>query len=178
MATFKWTNKASLLAAIKRWPDIFEEEFQSAIVIIAELLRGAAVELTPSGGGSGPLGHLGNSIQVGHPVATPTGHQITYGTAAEYADVVEHGRKAGGPMPPLEAIAQWIWETRQNFPDVKTEKDALHLAFPIARAIAKNGTEGAHMFEQAEEQEKDAIFAVTRDMKQRIEDRCTLMGAA
>ncbi len=178
MASFEWTNKKSVLAAVKRWPDIFEEEFRSAIEIIAELLRGATEELTPSGGGSGPLGHLGNSIQVGLPVATPTGHQIPYGTAAEYAEVVEHGRKAGGQMPPLEAIAQWVWETRQNFPEVKTEKDALHIAFPIARAIAKNGTEGAHMFEEAQEQEKDAIVAVARDMKQRIEDRCTHAEAA
>lgn len=167
--------------ALKRCPGIFAEEYQDLLQLIAELVVSEAVEVTPSGTGSGPWGHLANSIQAGSPVTTVKGWEITIGTPAEYATVIEEGRKPGGPMPPISAIHDWVWQRRFLFDDIATEEDALHVAFAVAKNIAKNGFKtaadgegkGWGMMDKAIAAVTPSVAGLTRAAKDRISTRCT-----
>lgn len=64
-----------------------------------------------------------------------------------YGRVVDEGRGAGKRMPPRGAIAEWIMskssfrirDSKGRFRN-KTLKEAYRAAYPIAKAIANNGT--------------------------------------
>jgi len=167
--------------ALKQCPDIFAEEYQDHLQLIAELVVSEAVEVTPSGTGSGPWGHLANSIQAGSPVPAATGWQVPVGTPAEYATVIEDGRKPGGSMPPISAIHDWVWQRRFLFDDVETEEDALHVAFAVAKNIARRGFKtaadgegkGWAMFDKAIAAVTPAVDGIASSMKERISQRCT-----
>jgi len=196
MATvIDWRNKGSVLAAVRRWPDVFAEEYERGLAAIGEVLRGEIVQLTPTGGGYGAWGHLANSIQASDPAAMPTGWRVTVGTPAAYGAVIEYGRQPGGTMPPVKAIALWIKYTnhfsvvprvfkrgkRQG--ETQTEEEALmEIAWPIAIRIAQRGTEGAKMFEKGIQAARDngSIRNLSRAMKRRITKRCNALneGAA
>ena len=67
------------------------------------------------------------------------------GKAAQYAGVVEYGRKPDSKMPPVDAIMEWMRVKRIPFMrDGKvikaTEEMKRSRAFIIARSIAKKGT--------------------------------------
>lgn len=178
----EFANKASILAAVKAVPDIFVEEFRLGLMVAGDLLVASVVEKTPVGGGSGPWGHLSNSIQAGEPFPTPRGYAVQIGTPAGYAEVIEAGRTPGGPMPPISAIAVWVWERQHLFGgDVKTKEDAKRLAYPIAKSIAKHGFKtaaqgigtGWAMFERALKEDNEQIMHMFAEMKRRIEVRAT-----
>lgn len=177
-----WVDAKTALAALDRFPDIFTDEYQDALQLIAEMVVGEAVDVTPSGTGSGPWGHLANSIQAGAPVPAAKGWQVPVGTPAEYATVIEDGRKPGGPMPPISAIHDWVWQRRFLFEDIETEEDALHVAFAVAKNIAKNGFKtaadgpgkGWGMFDKAMAAVAPAVDGIAREMKERISQRCTV----
>jgi hypothetical protein len=64
----------------------------------------------------------------------------TVGTSLSYGLPVEYGRRPG-KMPPVDAIEAWV--TRKGFaPEGQEHK----VAFLIARAIGRRGTQGAFMF--------------------------------
>jgi hypothetical protein len=180
MNRIEWTNKDAVMAAVDRWPQIFEEEITSTLRLAAELLRSTTVELTPVGGGSGPHGHLSNSIQVGEPQPHPHGWKIEYGSPAEYGEVIEYGRKPGSRMPPIDAIAVWVWERRNLFSGINSPEDAKKIAFPIARNIGKKGFSSAPdgkgkgwgMFEKSKEQNTDKIQRLMDACRDRISRRC------
>ncbi len=175
-----WADVSELKMALKKWPHIFGEEFATGLELIAEIAVGETVELAPHGSGAGPWGHLSNSIQRGEPVPTGSGWQIAYGTPAEYGEVMEHGRKPGSRMPPIEAIANWVWDKRYIFPDVQTEEDAVAVAFPIARAIAKKGFSSASegsgkgwkMFEKGMKATMPQAEKILIQVRDRIAQRC------
>jgi len=135
----KWEDKEALLSTIRKFPDVFAEGFQAILIAVVEVANSKASELAPVGGGGGPGGHLANSFGHGEPYPTTTGWAIDFGTPVEYGEVIENGRSPGSTPPPIREIAQWIWETRYRFPSVKTEDDAIALAYPIARSIGKKG---------------------------------------
>lgn len=60
-----------------------------------------------------------------------------------YAAPVETGAKPH--FPPPSALLLWV---KKRF-GVESEKEALSIAFAVARNIAKRGTTGAHMFQKA-----------------------------
>lgn len=71
-----------------------------------------------------------------------------------YAPVIEFGRRPGQKMPPIDAIADWVirkglvaaargkakWDQR---------REAVQIAWLIARKIAARGIEGKHILGQA-----------------------------
>ncbi len=134
-----WTNKQEVLIGLDRWPDIFADGFRSILSALGELAASKAAELAPVGAGSSPTGHLSNSIQSGEPYPYRTGWAVDFGTPAVYGAVIEYGRRPGSRMPPIQAIADWVWQTRHRFPEVQDEDDARRIAYPIAKAIAKKG---------------------------------------
>lgn len=87
------------------------------------------------------------------------------GTPVAYGEVVEHGRKPGGKMPPIDALELWVrrrmWidggEAGRRRPTVQ---QARGIAFAIARKIAREGTEGAHMFEEALRENEDKVRSI------------------
>jgi hypothetical protein len=60
-----------------------------------------------------------------------------------YAAPVETGTRPH--FPPPSALLLWV----QKKLGIEDEKKALSVAFAIAKTIAKRGTQGAHMFDQA-----------------------------
>jgi hypothetical protein len=60
-----------------------------------------------------------------------------------YAGPVETGTRPH--FPPPSALLLWVQKKLQ----IEDEKKALSVAFAIARTIAKRGTQGVHMFDQA-----------------------------
>ena len=69
----------------------------------------------------------------------------------QYGTVVEFGRRPGMKMPPVAIIERWA---------------QLHgmagLGWPIARAIARRGIPGKHMFENAARKGKSTVEAIVR----------------
>ena len=185
-AKIEWENIESVLAAIREWPQIFDEEILLTLRLIGELLRSATVIGTPTGTGASPWGHLANAIGVNEPYVRSGGWIIEYGLPAGhgYGAVIEYGRTPGSRQPPLEAITAWIWGKRHVFPEVESEEDAQKLAYPIARHIAKYGFstasdgpgKGWSMFEKAQKESMETIDRVLDDMRDRISRRCSENG--
>ncbi len=180
MPDIKWTNRTSILNAMEAFPEIFNEEFYSFLNLVGELLVSSIVSFTPVGTGASPTGHLSNSITHGEPKRTNVGWKMAVGSPAEYGEVVEHGRRPGGRMPPIHAITAWVWGKRHLFPEVQTEKDAKKLAFPIARSIAKKGYstaadgqgQGWGMFEKGLKADEGRINMALDELRSRINFRC------
>lgn len=79
-------------------------------------------------------------------------HQITspfpnlegiVGSPAEYAPVMEYGRKPGSKMPPVDALAIWAIRVLGVSRD-----ESQSVGWALAKSIAKHGIEGKHMFEE------------------------------
>jgi hypothetical protein len=93
-------------------------------------------------------GHLANAMQVdfgggGHLITA----MIFAGPPADvYAAPVETGTRPH--FPPPAALLPWV---KQRF-SPSSEKEALSIAFAIARAIAKRGTKGSFMFDKTQKQ--------------------------
>ena len=67
----------------------------------------------------------------------------------EYAPVMELGRKPGGKMPPVSAIAAWAHR-----------KGIMISAFVLARSIARKGIKGHFMFRDAARKGKGRVLAI------------------
>lgn len=109
--------------------------------------------------GAGPL-HLISTI--GSDVSA-SGETVTgiVGTPAKYAEPVEYGTKPH--FPPLEPLQYWV-EKKLGLP----EKEAKSVAFLIARKISKEGTEGAHMFEDAWTEHKDKVEQILNEISDEV----------
>lgn len=91
----------------------------------------------------------------------------------EYYTWIEHGRKAGSKMPPVDKIQEWI-EVRQIIPRPYVLKSGVQvvptikqLAYVIARSIAKNGIQARPYMKESIEYTmdvfKDKLVAAVRD---------------
>lgn len=174
-------NQATVRAAFRRFPQIFESEILAALELAAMVLVGRTAELAPKGTGEGG-GNLYSSIAHDPPHAFGASWRVTYGTALAHGEVIEYGRRPGATRPPTLEIARWIWLKRSNFPGVETEEDAQRVAFVVARNIGKHGfrsgpktgREGGTawgMFEQAREEKKDEVREILRQARHRIARR-------
>jgi hypothetical protein len=65
--------------------------------------------------------------------AATAGGSVVYNDDPSAA-IIERGRRAGGKMPPLRAIARWVQRRLQL-----SEQEAAKRAYPFARAIARRG---------------------------------------
>ena len=75
---------------------------------------------------------------------------------AEWAIPLEVGRKPG-KMPPVDAIQYWV--ERKG---LAQGEDSRQVAFLIARAIGRRGTEGAHMAERGMANATPAVVKIWR----------------
>lgn len=101
------------------------------------------------------------------------------GTASQYADVVEDGRRPG-KFPPISAILQWmkvkpirLRSLKTNSFEKVTPARLNSAAFLIARSIAKKGIKGLKYYQDAVEAEladggDEMLNAVASDIVARI----------
>jgi len=81
-----------------------------------------------------------------------------------YAGVIEHGRRPGARMPPVQVIARWLQRARGL-----SRKEAEAAAFPVARAIAARGIAGKQVMTKALPQLMAAVEAeVLRELEARL----------
>ena len=101
------------------------------------------------------------------------------GTAGQYADVIEVGRKPNSKMPPVSAIEKWIrmkplkLRNRQGEFIKSTESAIKAAAYNIARSIGKKGIEGINYYGEAIDDTwddyKDKLMdAYIKDIEQRL----------
>ena len=76
----------------------------------------------------------------------PEGLVFVKPLADEYALTLEEGRTAGARMPPSDALVPWVTE---KLGVSGTDKQIAGVAFVVARAIARHGFPGVHMFARA-----------------------------
>lgn len=154
------------VAAFKKAPEIYEREMKATTIEATMLLERETKERTPvgSGGGAG----LRGSISGKEPVVL--GAQVIgeVSTSITHAIPVELGTKPH--MPPIEPIADWA-QAKLGLNAV----EAKGAAFAIARKIAVQGTEGAHMFERAFDANQSQVRTQYSNALDRI---MTQMGGA
>ena len=131
--------------------EIVAKELTSAMFEATTFMEGEVKKRTPQGvfGASGGLTStiFGEVDGKGEPVVRgEVGHQSKYG------DVVEKGRTAGEKMPPEGALLRWI-EMKFGV----SEEEAEELEFGVRYMIGKWGSKGAHMFEEAYDEEWPTI---------------------
>lgn len=83
-------------------------------------------------------GHLAQSIKRPQSLAH-YGAKAEISTEVPYGEHVEFGRRAGSPMPPIDAIEYWV--IRKGLPG-----DSRKVAYLIARTIARRGIMPRSMF--------------------------------
>lgn len=131
---------AGLARAWRTAPELVAEEMTTAVTEASLLLEREVRERTPIGIGGG--GGLAGSIGARDPEVVPgEGVVGVVGTSLRYAVPVELGRRPGQRMPPVQALQDWA-EVRLGV----SSEESRGVAWAIARRIAVEGTEGAHMF--------------------------------
>lgn len=125
----------------KKYPVETRIEMTDTMHDIVNRLEALVVKGTPAGvsGEGGLRGSIaGEVVTMGQEV------RGTVGTPLEYGKVIEYGRRPGKAMPPVAPIALWA---RRKLG--VSEEESRGVGFVIARKIAVEGFEGAHMFEKA-----------------------------
>jgi hypothetical protein len=108
----------------------------------------------------------------------PTIDFTVSGTAGQYADVIEEGRRAGAKMPPVKAIEDWIkikrlkLRNRQGEFIKSTESSIKSAAFAMAKSIGENGIEGINYYKEAvddtwDEYKEQLLTAYVKGFEQR-----------
>jgi len=159
-------NLTEIRRLAKRYPEITLDETEKVLDKVVRRLEGKVVEKTPKGvsaqGGLSGSIH-GEVVSFGMPV------KAVVGTPLKYGEVIEHGRRPGKAMPPVEPIAKWA----RSILGITDAKEARSVGFAIARKIAVKGFEGAHMFEEAwKENEKwaqDQLRTIPKRVIRRLE---------
>lgn len=124
-------------------PEIARDEFEDGVREALLLLEREVKERTPVGvGGAGGLrGSVTHQLQ-GQAIAIGAGVVGKVFSPLRYAIPVELGTKPH--FPPLRPLEDWV-VAKLGVP----RDQAGAVAFLVARKIARRGTEGAHMFEDA-----------------------------
>ena len=124
-------------------PAIIQKNLDKAIVEATLFLWREVQSRTPQGVG----GYQGGLISTIQQEVTGKGTPIVKGTIFQgkpYGEVIEKGRTAGKGMPPEGSLLRWL-EVKLGL----SEKEAKRIEFVVRRKIKAKGFEGAHMFEQA-----------------------------
>lgn len=105
----------------------------------------------------------------------------TEASTAQYADVIEKGRRPGSKPPPSSAILKWM-----NQKNIRLQKKGggfiketpalrRNAAFMIARSIGKKGIEGIHYYRDAVESEGEKYAEAFRvALNKEVEVRISL----
>lgn len=139
---------SSVAELSRRFPEASREARYARLTEALLFLEGAVKKETPVG--AGPI-HLRDTIfhqvRMGEPV------EGLLGTPAQYGLPVELGTKPH--FPPVAPIQHWV-ERKLGY----SGKEARQVAFLIARAISRRGTEGAKMFTGTFEQNEERILSI------------------
>ena len=134
------------VANLKVFPVDLEIGLTLAMNKSLPLVEGEVVKRTPKN-----LGELQGGIN--HQIITPFPNLVgSVGSPTPYAIVIEKGRKPNSRMPPIAAIAFWLYRK-----GIVTDRDEIRsVAYAVAKSIAKHGFSpkgnvgptGARMFEE------------------------------
>ena len=123
----------ALIGRIGHMPETMGQQAGRAMTLSLALLEREVARRTPVS--TGLLRGSIFSAQQGQPVRW---HRGVVGTPNKYAPYVEAGRRPGR-MPPVAVLARWA----------QLKLGDSRLGYVVARAIARRGTKGAHMFKNA-----------------------------
>mgnify|MGYP001562129445 CR=1 FL=1 len=128
---------------------ILRREVGTAVSSIVEDIAGEARQRTPVGVSGILRASIDTRVTVGRDASTLVMGEVFTGAQAPYAVFVEGGRAPGKfpPWGPGSSLALWV---QRIIGDVR-------LTFLIARAIARRGIRGRHMFRDALEQVRPTI---------------------
>ncbi|MDY7034552.1 MAG: hypothetical protein SV375_00090 [Thermodesulfobacteriota bacterium] len=152
------TDLSDLKKLTKKYPEASRRAREAKIEEALLLLEAAVIKKTPYG--AGPI-HLRDTI---HHKLSVIGNKVAgiLGTPIEHGEPVEMGTKPH--FPPVEPIQFWV-EKKLGYEG----KEAASVAFLIARAISKRGTEGAKMFEEGFEENEGKVIMILNEIPGEIE---------
>jgi len=122
---------------------VVDRKLEDAMYEATQLLEREVKERTPRG----VMGAQGGLLSTIHGEVLKKGTSVVkgvVGSSAEYAEVIEKGRRAGKKWPPEGALIRWI-EVKLKVGREMAER----LEFVIRRKIGRKGFPGVHMFEKA-----------------------------
>ena len=141
--------KGAIVAAALALPGVLPKALAAGVFEAELLLQREIAERTPVGA----HGLLRNSIQAAVPTVLADRVSGAVGSPLEYVVSVELGTKPH--FPPLMPLVDWV-EAKLGL----RGDEAKGAAFGIARKIAKKGTEGVRMFEEAFGANADQVKAI------------------
>ena len=149
---------------VKKYPEAVHSESVAVLNIIMARLEKDIVEFTPAGVG----GAAGLRGSIHGEVAATSGGSVegVVGTPLEYGEVIEMGRRPGKGFPPVAPIT--LWAIRKLG---VADKEAKSIGFLIARKIARQGFEGAHMFQKAWDKNERWVMDQLQTIPARVVDR-------
>lgn len=143
------TGIEAVQADIAAFPGILGRELTTAMESALQTTEREVAQRTPVN-----TGQLRSSIT--HSVLIPFPNLTgSVGTPLEYGITMEYGRKPGSRMPPVAAIAYWLYRKKI----VTDYREIRSAAWAVAKSIAKKGIEGRHMF-------RDGLAAATPTVQQ------------
>lgn len=143
------TPKGNLLKG--KAPEIIQKQLDSAMYSAVMLLEKEVKKRTPLG----VLGAQGGLESTIHGEVMNKGTPFVKGivaTSSKYGEIIEKGRRAGKARPPEGRLIRWM--------QVKLgmdESTARKMEFVVRRKIGQKGFPGAHMFENALNENMDKI---------------------
>ena len=161
-ATFEiegWDELLQCIEEIEQGSGRFSQMITNTMQMALDALEQAIKDRTPSNTGA-LRGSIANAIY-----GRPPGIHGVVATSMIYGQPVEYGR-AAGKMPPPDAILAWVH--RKQLVPSGNEKQEGRVAFVIARAIGRRGTEGAHMFRDGLEAAQPKIFDLFEQLRDDI----------
>ena len=162
---------AGLARAWRRAPEIVAGELTPAVAEASLLVEREVRERTPIGIGGG--GGLAGSIGARDPEVVPgEGVVGVVGTSLRYAVPVELGRRPGQRQPPVQTLCDRA-EVRLGV----SPEESRAVAWAIARRIAVEGTEGAHMMRDGMRAVAGTVEAILARGMDRVTARLAEAGA-
>jgi len=154
-----WDELLQCIEEVEQGSGRFSQMITNTMQAALDVLEQAIVDRTPVNTGllRGSIANMiyGRPPTIEGAVATP----ISYGAPVEYG-------RAAGKMPPPDAILAWVH--RKQLVPSGNEKQEGRVAFVIARAIGRRGTEGAHMFRDGLEAAQPKIFDLFEQLRDDI----------
>ena len=128
------------------------EELNAAMEQSLATIQEEVVLRTPDGVGGSQTGHLRGTIQTSRAGSNAYALRGRIGSFSDYVEPVEFGSKPH--YPPASELVRWV-QLKLGIPD---EKEALGVAFAIARVKSRTSTLGVFMF-------RDGIAASDRRVR-------------
>lgn len=149
----------SLDADLARAPKIVREELLRSMVEVDALLEREVKDATPTATG------ITRASIFSREEMLPDGVLGVISSSQPHVAYVELGTRPH--FPPVEALQDWV---RVKFA-YTSEREIRSTAFLIARAIARDGTEGAHMFEDTFDRQRTRVVDIFAASRARVAQR-------